>query len=1203
MPVKNYLFLLISAVILLSTGSGELYGQTNVVKKTLKGYGEVEYVEGELIFRYKDDETTLQKEARSADESDTRLQSLTQFRNSRSERVRLNGMTVEEGLEEFRNHPDVEFVEPNFVYRLIQPVRQSSFTSSAPMQADAGEIIPDDTFFGLQWGLRNNGEDFLVGETVVSKIEGADINAHQAWDLTTGSDDVIIAILDSGIDYEHEDLEGNLFRDDEDRFGIDTSPGTDSPDDPMDEDGHGTHVAGVIGAIGNNGTGIAGINWNTRLMAIRVFNNEDETTVSSIVEGLEYAIENGAKVSNHSYGGTGFSQTLFEAFEKARDVGHLVVAAAGNNEIDNDGTPFYPASYDLDNIISVAASDQDDQLANFSNFGATSVHIAAPGSFIGSTFPDNGYIYLSGTSMAVPHVVGVAGLVQSFYPNATYQDIRNRILDRADPLESLDGRVQDSRRLNAVNALLDINPDKVSDLELVASGQKFVSVKWTAVSLDGHQGTVANYDLRISESPITAGNFNQADLADAEIIPKVTGEPQRVILSGLEPEKTYYLAIKAVDNFENASDISNIIQFSTSAPPSKQVTGDLDQGGKLNVTLNTGESHKRTLRISNNGPGPLQVRAPGRFRPVSLMDQEPRSFPYLFSSSRVEGAPPFHWEGISSSGRTLEFQNSVNGSSVIDLPFDFPFYTEMKDSLYVSVNGFLSFLPVTNVDQSGQNVEIPFSARPNDLIAVHWSNFELASDSEVFTYHDSENERFIIQWDQLKRYPASLNPDQSYTFQAILYKGGAVQMQYLQTNPEFEQLTIGLENRLGVNGVSYAYNQSIGEEFSITFLPGQPDWLEVNDVNLSLGQGGAESIEVSLNAGALVPGEYYSEIFILDNDLNAELTRIPVVLTVEGESAFVQFIHASLDLSLSELDIFINKKMLRHNLIFNTRTDSIEVPAGIDLLTSVITENSSSVDDAIEERTLRFEPDKRYLALAEGMSSLDSPSTPGDFDFFIHEFVDEEEDDEKIRFLFFNGVADATSIGLIGFYPDSRPPVVLKEDLPYGQFSETVSAFPIDFELDVVEGSELFDSFKFNNNSRGGETVVSVITGYADAGPEVPELTILNSHAIGAGRMPDKITSAGSVARHIPNQLEVEENYPNPFNPVTKIQFSLPESRDVRLVIYDVLGRTVQTLVDESLSAGIHNVTFNGTSLSSGVYFYQIQAGGDVMTKKMVLVK
>ncbi|MEX0771397.1 MAG: S8 family serine peptidase [Balneolaceae bacterium] len=1180
-----------------------------MVKKQLTGYGEVEYVEGELIIRYKDDRI-LNGESRLGGDFGTRLQSLNRYRDSPSERVRLMNMSVEEGLERYRTHPDVEYVEPNFVYRIIEPVRHSSDAVPGLMQENGEGTIPDDPIFELQWGLRNDGEDFDVvsgdNRRVVSKTEGADIRAHLAWDLTTGSGDVIIAMLDSGIDYNHEDLQDNVFRDDQGNFGIDTSPGTHSPDDPLDEgenSGHGTHVAGIIGAAGNNQTGVAGINWTTRLMAVKIFNENGETSISAILRGMEYALENGATISNHSYGGTGFSQTLFNVFQEARDQGHLVVAAAGNDENNNDETPFYPAGYDLDNIISVAATNPDDQLANFSNFGATTVHIAAPGELIASTFSGNQYAYLSGTSMAAPYVVGVAGLIKAQYPDADYREIRNRILGRADALESLDGRVQNGRRLNARNALLDVAPNAVDDLEILASGQHFVSAEWTAVGFNGHGGTMHGYDFRISENPITEGNFNQADRVDVVIVPQFTGERQEVIVSNLQADQKYYLAVKAEDGIGNQSGLSNVIQFSTSAPPSKQVTGDFNQDGRLEVTMNAGEKSIRSLRIVNNGPGPLQVQTSDQFRPISLLDDEPRSFPYLFSSSRVEGAPSFQWEDISGKGNSVGFQNTVNGAESVDLPFEFPYFNEMKETVNVSVNGFLSFLPVTNPEQSGNQREIPFTANPNDLIAVHWTDFELGNEGGVYTWHDRDNERFIIQWERLRKFPASLHPDQAYTFQVILYKGGAVQMQYLQTNPENQEVSIGLEDRVGVNGALYAANQTIAEEFSITFLPGQPDWLEIKEVDFSLDTGESETIGIPLNAGALVPGRYYTEIFLLDNDLDADPTRIPVTLNVEGESAFVQFIHASVDPALSELDVFINKKLVRHGIDFNFRTELIEVPAGIDLLASVITEASSNVDDAIAEQTIRFEPDRQYWALATGMSENSQPSNSKGFEFFVHEFMEEEVEEDQVRYLFFNAVADVSSIGLIGFYPEDRPPVVLKENLPFGQLSEAVSVHPLNFELDVVEGPELFDTFKFNNGRREGQTVLSVITGQAAAGPGNPELTVINSHEVGLGSLPNKVTSPGSVARHIPEELDVEQNYPNPFNPTTQIQFSLPENREVRLVIYDILGRAVRTLVDKNLSAGIHNVTFNGSSLSSGVYFYQIRAGSDVLTRKMVLVK
>lgn len=219
--------------------------------------------------------------------------------------------------------------------------------------------------------------------------------------------------------------------------------------DPMDDYGHGTHVAGIIGAAGNNGRGVSGISWNARIMPLKFISSEGYGVVSDGIEAIDYAVRNGARVINASFGSYNSSLSERLAIDAARQAGVLFVAASGNNGSDNDTAPFYPASYDLDNIISVAASDANDSLAPISNYGRSSVHIAAPGGMVLSTIP-GGYAYDTGTSMAAPMVSGAASLLLSHDPSLTYLQAKGRILGSADQISL---PIVTSGRLNAYRAL------------------------------------------------------------------------------------------------------------------------------------------------------------------------------------------------------------------------------------------------------------------------------------------------------------------------------------------------------------------------------------------------------------------------------------------------------------------------------------------------------------------------------------------------------------------------------------------------------------------------------------------------------------------------------------------------------------------------------------------------------------------------------
>jgi subtilisin family serine protease len=289
-------------------------------------------------------------------------------------------MTVEEALEIYRNDPDVEYVAPNYL-------RYATDTN------------PDDTFFlppfERLWGLHNTGQD--VNGT--NGTADADIDAPEAWDTTTGSMNVVVAVIDSGIDYDHPDLAANIWInvaeqtgtqgvDDDGNGYVDDIRGWDFVDDdndPMDSDDHGTHVAGTVAAVGNNNTGITGVSWTAKIMVLRFLNAFGVGTDADAIRAIEYANAKGAHIINNSWGGGGFNQFLKDAIDASTAV---VVCAAGNDGTNNDNVPHYPSSYTSSNIIAVAATDQNDSRASFSSYGATSVDVAAPGANIFSSRPD-----------------------------------------------------------------------------------------------------------------------------------------------------------------------------------------------------------------------------------------------------------------------------------------------------------------------------------------------------------------------------------------------------------------------------------------------------------------------------------------------------------------------------------------------------------------------------------------------------------------------------------------------------------------------------------------------------------------------------------------------------------------------------------------------------------------------------------------------
>lgn len=386
-----------------------------------------DYLPQELLVRF-EDQTGPATQQQVLDQYG--LQTIRTFRRLPAQQVRVaDNWDMREVAEQLMAEAAVRYVEPNYRYET--------------------QTLPNDDFFDDLWGLRN------VRQTGGSF--GADINVMPVWSRTTGDTNVIVAVVDTGIDDRHEDLGPNVVD------GYDYGMG--NADARPDYDVinystiiHGTHVAGTIGAVGNNATGITGVAWDVGLMPLKVTTNIlVETPIgevlvavissAALVDSVEHIVDNNVPISNHSYGGSLFSGLLYEAFQAAYQHGHVAVAAAGNDwRNNNDMRPRYPASFNLPNIISVAASNPDGEIADFSNIGPNSVHIAAPGVDILSTVMDTTgnfplYVSMPGTSMAAPHVAGAAALLQAKAPHATWDMIRRALLDGARRDEALQGLV------------------------------------------------------------------------------------------------------------------------------------------------------------------------------------------------------------------------------------------------------------------------------------------------------------------------------------------------------------------------------------------------------------------------------------------------------------------------------------------------------------------------------------------------------------------------------------------------------------------------------------------------------------------------------------------------------------------------------------------------------------------------------------------
>ncbi len=325
------------------------------------------------------------------------------------------GETVADLVGKYRASGMVQFAEPDY---LVQAA-----------------TVPNDPQFldGTQWGLNA-------------------INAPGGWDVITSASNIVVAVVDTGVRYSHEDLTNNMWINPVNGgHGLNVLTGT---NDPFDDSGHGTRVAGILGAVGNNGLGIAGVAWTVQILGCKSLDQFGVGSTSDCITCLDYARTNNARIINASWGDTN-SLALSNAVYSLRDAGIILVAAAGNIPTNVDVQPTYPACYHLDNVVSVASSMPDDTLAPRSNYGATNVHLAAPGYQIYSTFAASDHYYdsESGTSFAAPFVSGALALVLAQYAGEPYQETISRVLNATDPVPSLVGKCVTGGRLNLKNAL------------------------------------------------------------------------------------------------------------------------------------------------------------------------------------------------------------------------------------------------------------------------------------------------------------------------------------------------------------------------------------------------------------------------------------------------------------------------------------------------------------------------------------------------------------------------------------------------------------------------------------------------------------------------------------------------------------------------------------------------------------------------------
>lgn len=458
---------------------------------------------------------------------------------------------IEQVLQAYASDANVVYAEPNYIYYY-------------------NDKIPDDTRFDEQWALHNTGQ---TGGT-----PDADIDAPEAWEIQTGDPSVIVGIVDSGVDLDHPDLVANLWVnageipdngiDDDGNGYVDDVNGYDfffGNGDPQDTEGHGTHVAGTVAAVSDNGEGVTGVAWNVRIMALKT-GTQGYIFSDAAIEAITYAANNGARVTNHSWGCWGASQALGDAFNYADQMGLVSVAAAGN---DNTNQEWFPARYDV--AIAVASTDHNDVKSSFSNYGFW-VDVSAPGSAILSTVLDGQYNHLQGTSMAAPHVAGLAALLFSEHPDWTPAQVRQQIEETADNIVASNRDYEHdlgSGRINAHQALLPAEP-RLNFASVAIDDDQYDG---STGNLDGIANAGETLELTVSLQNVGVGTSQSAEIRLRSKSPHVTIMDSVVTIGQI----TYAGGAVAADHVFS-------IQVSENAPSGTEILLSLhiaDAGGQV----------------------------------------------------------------------------------------------------------------------------------------------------------------------------------------------------------------------------------------------------------------------------------------------------------------------------------------------------------------------------------------------------------------------------------------------------------------------------------------------------------------------------------------------------------------------------------------------------------------------------------------------
>ena len=866
------------------------------------------YVPGEVLIKFKPDATASQRAAvldamPSAKVNDLKL--------IKVEHRRLIGMSVEDAVARFDNDPRVAYIEPNYILHM--------------------DTVPNDPMFGDLWGLNNTGQSVPGGRP---GTPDADIDAPEAWSVYTGTSDVIVCVIDTGVNYNHPDLAANIWTNpgeiagngiDDDANGfIDDIHGWDfknHDNDPIDDHGHGSHCSGTIGGVGNNGVGVAGVNWNVRIMGCKFLDAAGYGDTADAILAVQYATMMGADVMSNSWGGGPYDQAMYDAIEAAYAAEVFFVAAAGNSGTDNDASPHYPSSYANGNVVAVMATDMDDLPVNEPGwwatcYGATSVDIAAPGLFIWSTVLGTGYDNYSGTSMATPHVSGALAMLRGRFPNITVDAGKSLLMNVGrDPLPILAGKCVSGARLNLLKLISDpdeIAPSQVVDLAATDVASNWIQLAWTAPADDATTmtGTCTSYDLRYSTAPIDDTNWASATQIVGEPNPQPVGSAESFRVDDLAVSTPYYFAIKAQDEYGNLSPLSNVAAATTLGPPTVSVAPT-----SLSATLPTGGTTTQLLTVGNAGVGVLDFTIPAAeyilpakasFAPVAQHEYfelakdaidtapaipvflgagGPDAFGYSWRDSDELGGPAYNWIEIEEFGTPITITSDEQNVAALPIGFTFPYYGNTFTTFNFCSNGWVSF---TSTSTNYTNSALPASGAPENLLAILWDDLTFGTTGRAYYYYDGT--RLVIEYKNVPHYSAG-GP---YTMQIHLYPSGQIDYMYQSMTAPLDSATIGIQDAAGTDGLTVVFNAAyLHNDLAVRFAS-LPPWLSTSPNSGSLASGASVDVTVAFDAAGLCGSHFDANLHVLSNDPVTPDFVVPVGLDMIGQPD-IQAGPASLD--------------------------------------------------------------------------------------------------------------------------------------------------------------------------------------------------------------------------------------------------------------------------------------------------------------------